>query len=235
MLSLSLFKLSLRQLLGRQRLLLLTVLALIALIPALIAGISAWFQAPAQPDALFLELGLPLVIPLIAMVVSGTLLREEIRNQTIIYLITKPIPRIAILLGKFAAGLLLIWVLNGLSLIISAAIVGGAGDVLGALLASATLTALAYGAFFLALSLLLKRALLWGLAYLVIWEWILAGMAPGIQQLSIGFYATQFTKSLLGAAHNWGASPWVLLGTAVVSLALAAWRLGRMEFAGEAD
>jgi ABC-2 type transport system permease protein len=234
MLNLSLFKLSLRQLLGRQRLLLLIVLALI---PALIAGVSMLFQAPVQIDSLFAELGLPLVLPLIAMVVSGTLLREEIRNQTIIYLVTKPIARAAIVLGKFAAGLLLIWVFNWLSIIISAAIVGGAGDVLGPLLASATLVALAYGGFFLALSLFFKRALLWSLAYVIIWEWTLANLAPGVSQLSISHYAAQFMGGLLDTTPegSWSASPWVLLGIAIVSLAFAASQLGRMEFAGEAD
>jgi len=237
MLSLTLFRLSLRQLLSRHRLFWLTVLALIALIPALIGGISVAANHPIDSSQLFTEIGLPLVLPLIALIVYATLLREEIRNQTIIYLVTKPIARAMIVLSKFAAGLLLIWVLVWLSLLISAAVIGDPASVLGSLLAAAALIALTYGAFFLAVSLVFKRALLWGLAYLIVWEGILANLAPGISQLSIHHYAAQFTDGLPGTAPggDWSSNLWILLVITIISLVLAAWQLGRMEFPGESD
>lgn len=238
MLNLTLFTVSLRQLLSRHRLLLLSVLTLITLIPALIAGISALAHDPAGPDWLFEHIALlPFVLPLLALIISSTLLREEIRNQTIVYLVTKPISRAMIVLSKFAAGLLLLWVLTWLSILIATAIVGGGGEVLWPLLVAGTLITLAYGAFFLALSLVFKWALLWGLAYLILWEVALANLASGVSQLSIHHYAAQFTEGLLGKADggNWSGNLGVLLVITIISFALAAWQLGRMEFPGESD
>lgn len=234
--TLNLFKLSLRQLLGRQRLLLLVVLTLIALIPSLLAAISLWVGRPLQSAQLFADFDLPVVLPLIALIVSGSLLREEIHNQTIVYLITKPISRLMIVLGKFAAGLLLIWALGWLGLLVQAAVLA-AGSELAPQFASVALITLAYGAFYLALSLFFKRALLWGLAYLIVWEGVLANLAPGIKQLSIHQYAAQFSAGLLsqGSSGDWSAGLGVLLAITIVSLALAAWHLSRMEFAGETD
>ena len=229
--TLNLFKLSLRQLLGRQRLLLLVVLTLTALIPSLLAAISLWVGQPLQSAQLFADFDLPVVLPLIALIVSGSLLREEIHNQTIVYLLIKPIARPLIVLGKFAAGLLLVWALGWLGLLIQAAVLAD-GSELAPQFASVTLITLAYGAFYLALSLFFKRALLWGLAYLILWEGVLTNIFPGVKQLSIHQYAAQFSSGPLGQRN---AALGVLLAIAAVSLALAAWRLGRMEFPGETE
>ncbi len=101
------------------------------------------------------------------------------------------------------------------------------------LLLASLLAALAYTALFVLLSLLLQRAVLVGLAYLVLWEGLLAGTAPAFRNLSVGAYANR----VVGAP--WDEPPFptadvsvvaavlVLVAVTAAAVALSAWRLPR--------
>jgi len=120
--------------------------------------------------------------------------------------------------------------------------VAGLGDglVVG-LVAAAAIGSLLYSTVFVALSLVTGRALVFGLAYVLIWEGLLAGLFAGTRTFSI-------RQMTLAFAHAIGNIPTAVLNaqldltTAVVvavvvligAAALAVRRLSRFEISGEA-
>jgi ABC-2 type transport system permease protein len=107
------------------------------------------------------------------------------------------------------------------------------GEAAGSLLLASALGALAYSALFVLLSLVLRRAVLVGLAYLVLWEGLLAGTAVAFRNLSVGAYAARvagapFDEIPFDAADaSVAGSVVVLLAVAVGGVAAAARRLPR--------
>ena len=101
--------------------------------------------------------------------------------------------------------------------------------------------ACAYVAVFLALSAFTSRALAIGLAYVLLWEGVLAGLFEGtrtfsIRQATIGL-ATELQRIISGvtpadAPGNTTTAALVLAAAIVGGLALATWRLSRFQLSG---
>lgn len=249
--ALTLMRLTLRQSVGRHRWGLLVFLAILALLPVFIAAITLEISR-LDPDlrqnlageagrlaflrGLFGGFQLPLLYPTIVLLLMGTALREEIQNDTIPYLWMKPLPRAAIVGAKYAGGMLVALVIAEASVLATAALLTGDEEVLAAFSAGAALALPAYGALFLALSLWIDHALLWGFAYLLGWEEIFSRVSPAASQLSVRHYAQNLSEAFLGQGPgvevDGGLSAVVLLGITIVLLALSALRFSRMEFPG---
>ena len=133
-------------------------------------------------------LGLGVLYPVAALVVSTAALGEERKARTLPFLLLKPVSRVTIALGAIIAaaissfliletGVLVTWV-------ISAAMSGewslGIATTLGVAIQS-----VASAALFVPLGLILNRATLVGLGYLFLWEGILGGLISGIQGSSV--------------------------------------------------
>lgn len=246
---LALMQLTLRQSVGRHRWGLVVFLVILALLPVFISAITLEISR-LDPDlrrdlsqeatrlaflqGLFGGFQLPLLYPILALILMGATLREEIQNDTIPYLWMKPLPRAAILGSKYAGVVLVALVIAEASVIATGALLTGDGGVLGAFALSAALALLAYGALFLALSLWVDHALLWGFAYLLGWEEIFSRISNAVSQLSIRHYAQRLSEALLGQEPDvsWGVSAGVLLGITIGLLALSVLRFSRMEFPG---
>ncbi len=81
---------------------------------------------------------------------------------------------------------------------IAAACTGGGPEVVAATAASSSLAVLAYGALFLCLGLRVQRALVWGLAYILLWEGFVAEFGVTPARVAIRTYA----GSLLAAVSD---------------------------------
>ncbi len=241
MISRALVQLSLRQLVGWRRLGLWLFLLILSAFPLLIMAVM--LQAGRLDPRivsegflreLFKGFQLPLVYPAIALLLTATALREEIQNETIVYLWTKPVLRATIVLAKYAAAILTALLFAGLSLVATALLATSNWDLIGRLLLTTALALLAYGAFFLALSLFFDRALIWGFAYILGWEESLSRISPAATQLSIRHYAEGFAHHLLGLPTDvsMAASVGVLFGWTAIPLGLAIWRFREMELPG---
>ena len=66
------------------------------------------------------------------------------------------------------------------------------------LAAASAVGALAYSAFFLALSLVTRRPVLLGLVYVLIWEGLLGGLLDGIRWLSVTWWSAAITDEVTG-------------------------------------
>jgi ABC-2 type transport system permease protein len=237
----ALLRLTWRQYLGRHRLGLLLFLSALGALPVVIAAVTLevgrldlGLGREEFLKGLFWGFQLPLLYPVIALILTATVLREEIQNETIPYLWLKPIPRGAIVVSKYLGVLMVALLFSGLSLIATAALLVDDWGLIGSMLLVMAVALLAYGAFFLALSTLFDRALIWGFVYVLIWEGSFSRISPAASKLSIRHYAEDFLKNLLDlpAEVSLVMSLGVLLGLMVMMLGLACWRFARMEFPG---
>src|SRR5262249_32285170 len=116
--------------------------AALAAAPPLLAWIVSRAARHHSPDMVAVHIGwlllVQVVVPLCALVCGSAVVTEEIENRTITYLFTRPIPRSAVLLGRWTAALVVLSVLLGLSAVSTAWIVA-AEDGISAPLLAATL------------------------------------------------------------------------------------------------
>ena len=212
-----LVEVTLRGLLGRRRTLLLVLLAGLPVLIALLVRLSG-----GRPDAdrVLDTLVVRTVMPLVALIVGTAAIGSEIDDGTAVYLMIKPIPRWRIAVSKIlvAAGLTSILVVP--AVVITGALLGSRTDTATTIVGfgiACLVGGSAYAAAFVALSAFTSRALLLGLAYVLIWEGVLSGLLEGTKFLSI----RQATLGLTVLAV-------VLVGAAV----LASWKLARFEIRG---
>lgn len=187
------FRLTLQQLLGRRRTFVMLLFALLPVAMALVARLAA--EDLDRPNwatnALYQGLVIGIVLPLVALVFGTATLGAEFEDGTAVYLLTKPIPRRAIVLPKLLAAWLctsaIMVASGGLSGLIVLAGEGEAGIVFG--FTAATIAgALVYTSMFLLLSILTGRALIIGLGYVFLWEGVITGLFSGTRVLSVREY-----------------------------------------------
>ncbi len=175
-----------RALLGRRRFFLLLPL------PALVVGFSLLMSAVGVEPADWVELvivalGLAVVLPVIALVVGTGVLGSEIDDGTLAHILAKPLARRQILLTKLVVAVGVTTVTTGIPLALTG-VIAGSSDLAIGLVAGAFVGSLAYCSLFVALSLLTKRPVLIGLAYILIWESLLTNILEGSRVLSIFQY-----------------------------------------------
>jgi ABC-2 type transport system permease protein len=233
-----LLRFSLGQLLAGRRLLVVLLLVAVPLVlPAVFVRGSDLDPATFSLD-LFRQLVLPVLLPVVTLVFSTSALGAELRDGTVTNLLLKPIPRPAILGAKYLAAvlaaLLVLLPTEAVGHIVAA---GGLGstDLLVATLLATVVGTLAYCALGVLLSLLFARALLVGLAYALLWEGAVVGVAPSASSLSIRGYTEGVLAALLSGGVDLTTrlgpvSATVLAATVTLAvLAVAARRLQRMD------
>jgi ABC-2 type transport system permease protein len=189
-----LFRLTLRQVLGRRSLLIALGVAAIAMAVALLFRFGASNDPPERwtANVLLATLFITTLLPLTALLFGTSALGSDIEDGTDVFLLTTPVSRGQIVFAKLAASFLVT-----LTCLLPAAIVAGSvalagrGDLLlvfafGAAIAAA---ALAYTAIFLMLSVVTRRALIAGLVYVFLWEGVVSGIFRSLKVLSIRQYA----------------------------------------------
>lgn len=237
----TLASITLRGLLNRRR----TVL--LALFGALVVAVAALSRLsdPTDADALrftgrlLADFGLGVLLPLVAVIVGTAAIGSELEDGTIIYLLAKPISRALVVAVKLAVAWLLVMALVCPAIAIAGVVGSGSGTDLGvAYAAAAAVGALEYSAVFLPLSLLTSRALVAGLAYVVIWEGVVAGLFEGTRILSVRQHALAVADALAGegavrAELTAGSVLVLAAAVAVTGYAIAARRLAGVELRGE--
>ena len=220
---------------------------LLGLLGVLMIGIVGLFllsdptpeQAREVTRALLSDLGLGVLLPLVAVVVGTAAIGSELDDGTIVYLLARPVPRWRIVLVK----LLVAWAVVTLLVAPATLVAGLIGQDDPALAigfaAAAVVGALEYTAIFVALSLITSRALIIGLAYVVIWEGVVAGLFGGTRTFSVRQHALAVAEALGGenAAGIAELAIGVAVGAVVVvtvgAAAVAVRRLETVELRGE--
>jgi ABC-2 type transport system permease protein len=137
--------------------------------------------------------GLTLVLPITTLVFASAALGDFIDDNTMVYLWMRPVPRSSLALAAATATVTVVLPLVVIPLA-AAAIVSGAGSdlVVGTILAS-VVGGVAYTGLFVTLGVRVKRPLLWGLLYILVWENFIARRGESASRLAISSY----TRSIL--------------------------------------
>jgi ABC-2 type transport system permease protein len=212
----------------------------LGLIPALFAAIYAIRPWDVAPDEfltdLFRELIVPTLLPVVVLLPATAAFGEELEDGTLPYLLMKPVSRLRLVLGKYAAVLLvsvpaLIVGLTATTLVAaSPSVVENSRQILVAMAGAATAEAVLLGAVFLLVSLVIPRALLAGMIYIFAWESLLGRFLPGVRSVSSREYTLKvFDGILVGETTAAANAALTMVVVAGVALVLAVWQLRRIQ------
>ncbi len=236
----ALVSITLRAMLNRRRTLLLALLGALLVVVAVIyrLGNPTAAESVDVTRRLLANFGIGVLLPLVAVIVGTSALGSELDDGTIVYLLAKPVARWRIALVKLGVAWLVTCVLVAPAMVI-AGVIGQEDPQLAIGYAVASiLGALEYTAIFMALSLVTSRALIIGLAYVVVWEGVVAGLFSGTRAVSVRQHALAVAESFGGAGAGDAELAFgfaVAAGAAVTmgAIVLAIRRLETVELRGE--
>jgi ABC-2 type transport system permease protein len=224
----------LRQLARRGRIIGLALLAAIAPL----AGLALGSSDPSLDDAVGLVagIGLGLVVPVVALVFGGAAIGDLRDDKTLVYLWLRPMDRWTIVVGAALAALTLAAPLTVVPLVLTAVLLGGGGELVAATTIAALVGVVAYVAVFTLFGVWLKRYIVWGLAYILIWEGFIAQAGAGVARVAIRKYTRSIMVDVTGADldladFSLATAVVVPLLAAVVALAIASRHLARQDIA----
>jgi ABC-2 type transport system permease protein len=238
----ALVKHSLRQALSGRRL---AGVAVLALVPAVLGlAFRQWGPSDADLEPLLFTVGTGLVVPLLALVIGVAALREDLREGTMVHLVTRPVSRESVLVTRMLGAALATFAIGALALTLALPAIGSlAFDAWWTAIQVTALAALAYTCLFALLGVLMNRAILVGLAYLVAWEGVVASTDLFFSKLTVAYWLRSIVAQQGLSSDNpvsegvagTGADPLtatiVLLGMAAGAAILGAIWFGRREFA----
>ena len=199
----SIFLLSIRQLTGKRRLLILLALAAVPPLVGLIATSGSNRPTVSQLDDTLLDgLVASAVLPITVLAVATAAFGNEVEDKTLANLTLAPLARSQIVLAKLAAALtvalppLVVGTAAGVLVAFSRAGFGGAGRAALAVGLGVTIGALLYSTLFLWAGLVTAHPLALGLLYVFVWEGLFATFVNGIKYLSIRQYTLGLTNAL---------------------------------------
>jgi ABC-2 type transport system permease protein len=189
--NMAVFRLTIRELAGQKRIILMLLLAAIPVLLAIVYSVGNRLH-PQDWTANFMEtVVVTVVLPLICLVLGTSAIGSEIDDGTAVYILAKPVPRLQIVFAKFAAAALI-----SAGLVVTATAMSGlialSGEQSEGITTGFTL-AVAFGSFaycavFILLSIVTSRALLFGLGYVFIWEGLVTNLFGSMSYVSIRQY-----------------------------------------------
>ena len=200
------YVLSLRQLSGKWRLLIIAGLALVPLVPALVALLAPEKPVASEVDD-FLISGMlaSAVLPIIALTVATAAFGNELEDRTLSNLTLAPIARWRIATSKLAASATLAAPVVALSAAVSVFIAFQGAEIDGSARATVAVGvafaagALVYSALFVWIGLVSSRALAIGLLYVFVWEGLFSAFVEGVKYLSVRQYTLGMVQAIDGS------------------------------------
>ncbi len=216
-------------------------IAIGAVITALPVVFAAIYRGTGGDDANLAEflltrynaLVVSMLLPLAALVTAAGATSAEREDGTILYLLTTTTSRTLLAMVRWVFATVVTSVIVLLAVIGTGLVSGKGSDPTGVMRAFAigsVVGAAVYSAVFLALAVWLRRSLLVGLLYVLVWEGTISGLVPAIKYLSARQVLLGITQRFVQPAEQ-GAGPFatvpgfgtsVAWAVAVVVVALAA-------------
>ena len=185
-------KLSLRQLAGIRRLLIVFLLAMLPVVLALVIRLFAPSDETEPGDFVTGIIDAILVagiLPLVTMAVATSSFGNELEDKTLSYIMLKPLPRWKIALSKIVAPIIVAGPLVVVSGVAAAYIGLDSGFktplAVGAALVIGVIT---YSAVFTWAGLITTRALSFAIVYVFLWEGAISSLIGGVRYLSVRGY-----------------------------------------------
>lgn len=185
------------------------ILAILFLLPAALAWIvrATTSHVPGiDLEFIFVFMFIPqALLPLVALVYASGIIQDELEEQTITYLLIRPIPKWAIYWMKLLATLTTTVVLTAFFTALTYAVIyvgthPAAGNIIHRCVQAIWIHALAvitYCCLFALLSLVTRRVLFAGILYIAIFEGLFANLPFGIRLVTIIYYARVIAYRML--------------------------------------
>lgn len=233
----SVFLLTLRQLTGRWRLLIMTVLASLPVIMAVLTLRDDDAPSVGQFESVvFSGMLAGSILPLIVLAIAAAAFSNEIEDRTIANLTLAPIPRWQIVVPKLLATITIAapFIVASAFLTSHVAFLADARATIAVVAASLVGVAL-YASVFVWLGLVSTQAIGVGLLYIVLWEGLFSGFVSGVRLLSVRHFSIGLMHGLderrFAAGTHLGLIPVIAVCVIVFAgfLYLSVRRLRRMD------
>jgi len=194
----SVFLLTLRQLSGKWRL---TIMSVLAVMPILIGVLMVSFTGGPTvsefEDTVLSGILAGAISPLVVLAIASAAFANEIEDRTLANLTLAPIPRWQIVVPKLLAAISVSGPFIAISAFLTSYFAFSAD--LGAALAvtaSAIIGVALYSSAFIWLGLMTTRAIGYGLLYIVLWEGFFSGFVTGVRLFSVRYYSIAWMHGL---------------------------------------
>src|SRR3989449_4579448 len=239
--------LTLRYLMGTRRGI---AIAVLAAVPLLLTVGLALARVASFGIQLFQILLIPLffqvVLIFVTLVNATTLIRDEIEDNTLPYLLTRPVSKPAVVLYKYIGYLVAVLVLLVPPIVLAYGVTEAYQrtslatdlDVLDGFLVATVIGSAAYGAVFLFISVLVRKPLAVGLLIGFVWESIVGSIPGDVPKLSVIHYLKSILQGMIavgpmttyGSDISAGVAVLILVGLSVAMIVLSLMVFQQMEF-----
>ena len=234
------FLLSLKQLLGRWRVLVILILAALPSLLVLLIRVIGEGNIAFHDEFVGVIIDAMItggIMPIVTMTLATAAFGNELEDKTLYYLVLKPVSRFSIVLAKLLATLVVAVPLVVASGVVAATLVNAEPRQMGILAIALAAGVTAYASIFTLAGLLTPRALAYGLVYVLVWEGLLSTIVSGIGYLSVRGYTLALLygmdeESFSAFADSVIEFPAAIVGAGVVIVAfflLALYRLRTMD------
>lgn len=184
-------------------------------------------------------LHLRILLPLVALFFAGGVIADDRSAGNLSYLLTRPLPRWALPVTRFASGFVVASVATAIGIVGTFFVIFGTpvSDVgfLTTPLLISLVTLLVYGSLFTALGVLVDRPYLVGVLFVIGWETAAGFLVPWVNNLTLHHWIGEAVRSWpLDQGLVWlpeeTTALYVLLGVAVASVILAGVLAERREY-----
>ena len=212
-------------------------IAIIGLLPILLGWvIGRQSEDPLEAGVGFVSyMGLSILIPIVALIFASASLGDTREDGTLVYLWLRPISRTSVSTGAWAASITITLPLTVIPMTISAILLNAGNSVVTATIITSILAVLAYSGLFVTLGLIVKNPVLWGLAYIFIWEAIVASFAKPAAALAVSGYSRAIITGRTNVEFDYLFDPsqnvsiLMLIIISIAGIALSSARLNRLE------
>jgi ABC-2 type transport system permease protein len=209
-------------------------IAALGSLSVLLGVFARWDDDPVQAGAdVAASYGLGIVVPLAALWLGTSAIGDLVEDRLLVYLWLKPVPRWQLPAAAVLATVTLVAPLTALPLAASA-LAAGAGELALTAFFAAFLAACAYAGLFVAAGLWFRRAVWWGLAFVLLWENAAAYASDGLERFTVTSWARSILSSVSGVevpldGRSVGAALVVLPAVAVAGWLVATFRYRRAD------
>ena len=133
--------------------------------------------------------GLGLLVPITSLVFASAAFNDAVEDGTLVYLWLRPVARWRLVLSALAASVCVAIPFAVVPTVLAAGLARNGRELPLAALGASMAATIAYCTIFLGLGLIIRRALVWGLVYVLIWEGFVARSGTSATRLSVLAYA----------------------------------------------
>ncbi|WP_426571787.1 hypothetical protein [Aquihabitans sp. McL0605] len=193
----------LRSVCTRGRLIAIGALAMLSVLTALIVRLGNEHDG-VRAGVDYVNTNVATLIPVAVLVFGAATIGDLIDDGSLVYLWLRPIPTWVHVVAAWAATVTVVVPLVLVPVVASTAMIDTSASLLGAAVLGGLVATAAYSGIFVMLGVRFRRALPWGLVYILIWEGFIASAGKTATKLAVRSYVRSILTSMTGVELKLG-------------------------------